>query len=383
VVHQQQALLLQQCPLHGQQNSLEQWNLSNGRDWSHPVHVRMEEHQVTRGAPGLYGSDSDDHNNYSRWSSEYCWSGCSSNTSTGVNLSRKDTVRLLPRSNAVIKMRFRDWVGRYPLHCHNVIHEDHAMMLRFDVAKTVYEEQPLSEKKEHAMLGRRKLFEGLALVPVAGAIACATEQRKVAAVASPTAAPPPTPGTRRFPPPLSGREMMRTRFFPNVELVTSKGEKVKFYEDLLKDKIVILNMMYAHCNGICPTTTANLKTVRKILRDEINHDIFVYSITVKPEEDSPADLVDYARMHQIDDPQWLFLTGKPDDVDLIRHKVGFSDPNPDVDRDKARHSGMVRYGNEPLAIWGSCQGSAEPSWMAQEIGFAVPREFKRHARVND
>ena len=91
----------------------------------------------------------------------------------------------------------------------------------------------------------------------------------------------------------------------------------------------------------------------------------------------------YARMHHVADPQWLFLTGKPDDVDLLRHKLGFADPNPEVDKDKARHSGMLRYGNEPMAIWGTCQGSAEPEWIAQEIGFAIPREFKRHPRVND
>ena len=53
-----------------------------------------------------------------------------------MNLSRKDTVRLVPKANATIKMRFRDWLGRYVMHCHNVIHEDHAMMLRFDVGTT-------------------------------------------------------------------------------------------------------------------------------------------------------------------------------------------------------------------------------------------------------
>jgi FtsP/CotA-like multicopper oxidase with cupredoxin domain len=119
-----------------QQNSLEQWNFQNGWNWSHPIHVHLEEHQVTKGAPGLYGSDSDDHNNYSRWGSQYCWSGCTNNSATGVNLARKDTVRLTPRANATIKMRFRDWLGRYAMHCHNVIHEDHAMMVRFDVATT-------------------------------------------------------------------------------------------------------------------------------------------------------------------------------------------------------------------------------------------------------
>jgi FtsP/CotA-like multicopper oxidase with cupredoxin domain len=118
-----------------QQNTLEQWNFDGGFGWSHPIHVHLEEFQITRGAPGLYGSSSDDYNNYSRWSSQYCWSGCSSN-STGVNLARKDVVRLIPKGNVTVKMRFRDWLGRYPMHCHNVIHEDHAMMLRFDVATT-------------------------------------------------------------------------------------------------------------------------------------------------------------------------------------------------------------------------------------------------------
>jgi FtsP/CotA-like multicopper oxidase with cupredoxin domain len=119
-----------------QQNTLEQWNFQNGWNWSHPIHVHMEEHQVIKGAPGLYGSSSDDSSNYSRYSSQYCWSGCDSASETGVNLSRKDTVRLVPRSNASIKMRFRDWQGRYVMHCHNVIHEDHSMMVRFDVAST-------------------------------------------------------------------------------------------------------------------------------------------------------------------------------------------------------------------------------------------------------
>ena len=117
------------------QNSLEQWNLDGGFGWSHPIHVHEEEFQITNGAPGLYGSSSDDSNNYNRWGSEYCWSNCGG-SSTGVNLSRKDVVRLIPSGNVTIRMRFRDWLGRYPLHCHNVIHEDHAMMLRFDIGTT-------------------------------------------------------------------------------------------------------------------------------------------------------------------------------------------------------------------------------------------------------
>ena len=226
------------------------------------------------------------------------------------------------------------------------------------------------------MIGRRGLFAGLATLPVAGGLVGRAEGRKPGAESPPRA-------KGKFAPPLSGRESLRRRYFPNVELTTSDGQKVRFYDDLLKDRIVILNLMYAQCDGICPTTTSNLKSVRKILREQVDHDVFIYSLTLKPEQDSPAALKEYARMHGVDDPQWLFLTGKPDEVDLLRHKLGFADPNPEVDRDKSRHSGMLRYGNEALAIWGTCQGSAEPDWIAQEIGFAIPRQFKRHPLVND
>jgi protein SCO1/2 len=227
------------------------------------------------------------------------------------------------------------------------------------------------------MISRRNMFAGAAVFPLASGLAAHGETRKLAAVSISSN------GKRHFAPPLSGREVMRRRYFPNTELVTSDGEKVRFYDDLLKDKIVILNMMYTECDGVCPTTIANLKAARKILSREIDHDIYVYSMTVKPEQDSPAALKAYARMHGIDDPHWLFLTGKAGDVDLLRHKLGFADSRPEVDRDKTRHSGMVRYGNEPMAVWGMCQGSAEPEWIAQEIGFAVPRAFKRHPRVNE
>src|SRR6266567_5910794 len=107
-----------------QQNSVEQWELDGGFGWSHPVHIHFEEFQILSGAPGLFGSSGSSR------------SFSSSNPSTGVNLARKDVVRLIPRGNVLLFFRFRDFLGRYPMHCHNVIHEDHAMMLRFDIATT-------------------------------------------------------------------------------------------------------------------------------------------------------------------------------------------------------------------------------------------------------
>lgn len=219
-------------------------------------------------------------------------------------------------------------------------------------------------------LSRRKLFAGFAVAPFAGMFTARADELAPAQ-------------SHKFASRLSGREMMRKRYFPNVELVTHHGQKVKLYDDLLKDKILVLNLMYADCQGVCPTITANLKRVQKILKEQINHEVFIYSMTLKPEEDTPAKLREYVKMHSINDKNWTFLTGKPEEVDMLRHMLGFADPNPEVDKDKSKHSGMLRYGNEPMALWGTCQGSGEPAWIAQEIGFAVPRQFKKRPAINE
>ncbi|MGY8750329.1 MAG: SCO family protein, partial [Pirellulales bacterium] len=51
------------------------------------------------------------------------------------------------------------------------------------------------------------------------------------------------------------------------ELTTSKGEKVRFYDDLIKDKVVAVNFIYTSCGEMCPVETARLKTVSQILGD--------------------------------------------------------------------------------------------------------------------
>ncbi|HEU4733372.1 MAG TPA: SCO family protein [Kofleriaceae bacterium] len=232
------------------------------------------------------------------------------------------------------------------------------------------------------MFHRRHWLTGLAALPLARALSDSADASPAPGRRHEPAAPADL-GRRGFPASLPGREIIRQRSFPNIVLTTSEGKRVRFYDDLLRNKIVILNLMYADCNGICPTTTANLKRVQQILRAEVKHDIFIYSMTIKPEEDTPDKLREYAKMHGVRDPHWLFLTGDPGEVDMLRHRLGFADPNPVLDQDKSRHSGMLRYGNEPMAIWGTCQSSAEPEWIAQEIGFAVPRKFKRHPRVNE
>ena len=180
----------------------------------------------------------------------------------------------------------------------------------------------------------------------------------------------PRPSLSSSPPPpvkhISSRERLRQLHFPNLLLTTHEGRKVHFYDDLMKDKIVLINFMYVKCDGVCPGVTANLLKVQKILGNRMGKDIFMYSFTLKPEEDTPVVLRNYAAAYKVR-PGWSFLTGTPADMELLRRKLGFTDPDPKIDAVKSSHIGNVRYGNEPLQLWGSCPGLSKASWIAESI----------------
>jgi protein SCO1/2 len=169
---------------------------------------------------------------------------------------------------------------------------------------------------------------------------------------------------------LSPRDKIRRRYLPNVSLQTQDGKWVRFYDDLIRDKIVTINFFYAKCDGICPTVTANLARVQRLLGERVGRDIFMYSISLKPEQDTPAALKEYADMFQAK-PGWTFLTGKPEDIELLRRSLGFTNLDPKLDRDKSQHIGNVRYGNEPLMLWGACPGMASPEFIAKSVSWMI------------
>lgn len=167
---------------------------------------------------------------------------------------------------------------------------------------------------------------------------------------------------------INPRERIRQRHFPDLVLTTHEGQKVRFYDDLIKDKIVIINFMYAKCDGICPGITANLVKVQKLLGDRLGRDIFINSFTLKPDQDTPEVLKRYADTYKTR-KGWTFVTGTPADMETLRRKLGFTDPDPARDADKTNHIGNIRYGNEPLQRWGGGPGMSKPEWIVKMIGW--------------
>ena len=167
-------------------------------------------------------------------------------------------------------------------------------------------------------------------------------------------------------PPATGARTRSGRRMPNVRLMTHTGMTVNFYDDLIRAKIVAINMMYADCEGICPEMTYNLSRVQQRLGQRVGKDIFMYSITIRPEVDTVQHLAEYAEMHDVH-PGWLFLTGSRSDIDRVRYALGFYDPDPRIDKELNRHTGMVRIGNDAYDRWAMAPALARPEQIVATI----------------
>ena len=137
-------------------------------------------------------------------------------------------------------------------------------------------------------------------------------------------------------------------YLTNAVLTNQDGRQFRFYDDLVKGKITLVNMMYAKCDGICPAVTSNLKRVYEGLKGRIGVDTFMYSITLKPEQDSPAAMKSFAQMHRANLPGWQFLTGDPDEIETIRFRL-FRWDHPGLDNNIDQHTGMLFLFNDNLS----------------------------------
>jgi len=148
---------------------------------------------------------------------------------------------------------------------------------------------------------------------------------------------------------VSGASVAQSRpwgegYIPNLPVVTQDGKTVQFYDDLIKGKIVIISFIYTSCTDICPLTTARLAQVEEKLGDLVGKDIFMVSMSVDPERDTPQRLKEYSDAFQTG-PGWTFVTGKPEDIRALNFKF--------VERSQVlnEHRNEIVLGNDVTSQW--------------------------------
>jgi protein SCO1/2 len=154
-------------------------------------------------------------------------------------------------------------------------------------------------------------------------------------------------------------------YFPNVTLLTQDGTPLRFYDDLLKDRQVAINVIYTSCKDECPLETARLVQLQRLLGERMGKDIFFYSISIDPEHDTPQVLKAYAEKFGVG-PGWLFLTGRPEDIRLVVKKIGLSRGSDSANKDG--HTASLMVGDVAAGQWIRNSAVDEPRFLASTIG---------------
>ena len=155
-------------------------------------------------------------------------------------------------------------------------------------------------------------------------------------------------------------EVTAREYFTDTVLIDDEGQEVRFFSDVLKDQVVVINFIFTHCGGACPMITEKLKMARDALSEEQAAAIRYVSISIDPARDTPAAMHEFRERHRADG-NWLFLTGEQQDIDAVVKRLG--QYSPDVEA----HSTIMLAGNVNKRHWMKILPSVPPPIIAEKL----------------
>ena len=159
-------------------------------------------------------------------------------------------------------------------------------------------------------------------------------------------------------------ESPAAKYFSDVELIDQDGKKVRFYSDVLKGKTVVVNAFFTSCTSVCPPMNRNMEKIQEVFGDRVGRDVFLVSMTVDPEVDTPTRLKEYAQKFHAG-KGWIFLTGKKENLDWALYKLG------QYVEKKDDHKTIFIIGNERTGLWKKAFGMANVAELVQVVETVV------------
>jgi len=162
-------------------------------------------------------------------------------------------------------------------------------------------------------------------------------------------------------------DQVAREYFTDLPLVTQDGEEVRFYSDVLAGRVVLISSFYTECQGVSPRQAEVLAGLQEMLGEQMGRDVLFVSITVDPATDTPEVVRDYAREVGAG-PGWIFLTGKPENVDWINHRLG------NYLEELEDHHGVYLLGNLRTTLWKKAPAHAMAIDLYREVQILLQDE---------
>ena len=146
----------------------------------------------------------------------------------------------------------------------------------------------------------------------------------------------------------------------NSILLTQDGAPVYFVDDVINDRIVVIDFVYTTCTTVCPVLSAIFSQVQARLGERLGEDVRMVSVSVDPGRDTPERLKAYAESLR-SGPDWVWLTGEKVAVDDVLRGLGAYTP------DFADHPSMILVGDARSGVWNRFFGFPGPDQILAAV----------------
>ncbi len=166
----------------------------------------------------------------------------------------------------------------------------------------------------------------------------------------------------------AGDEARARRYFTDLPVRNQDGEELRFYSDVLRNRVVLINFLFTHCESGCPVATRQLAAVSELLGERFGQEVFFISLSTDAERDTPEALKHYALTQGAYQPGWIFLTGEKAHMDHIIQKLGQFNPDPE------QHSMLLLAANLSTRHWVKLRPNSPARALALQLSLLADEQ---------
>jgi protein SCO1/2 len=147
---------------------------------------------------------------------------------------------------------------------------------------------------------------------------------------------------------------------PDLVLRDQNGRRVRFYSDLIKDKVVVLSFFYTSCAYTCTMQGKSFSRLQSLLGERLGKSVFLISVSTDPAKDSPAQLKAWGEHYDVHSG-WTLVTGEQ--AEMNRLLIPFTGSP----AGGGMHTPTTFIGNDRTGVWASAAGVFTPADLLKVV----------------
>jgi protein SCO1/2 len=151
---------------------------------------------------------------------------------------------------------------------------------------------------------------------------------------------------------------------PDLDVRDQDGRKIRFYSDLIKDKVVVLSFFYTSCTYSCTMQGKTFSKLQSLLGDRLGKSVFLISVTTDPAKDDPTQLKSWGKRYDVQ-AGWTLVTGK--EAELNKLLLPFTGNRAGA----GMHLPSTFIGNARTGLWTSAAGVFDPETLLNAVEFVT------------